>query len=161
MEFNNKKMTTITLVVIFFAAVDRLCKSLALNNFFNTPIDLIGDLVRLNFVKNYYIAFSIPIAGWWLNAIIILIIFALIYYLIYTYSAKRDFTQATIFLFIIFGAISNLVDRLKFGYIIDYIDVKYYTVFNIADMMIVGGVIGLVVVLVFNKKRRSEIGPSL
>jgi signal peptidase II len=42
-------------------------------------------------------------------------------------------------LFIIFGAISNLVDRLKFGYVIDYIDIKYFTVFNLADIMIVVG----------------------
>jgi hypothetical protein len=38
---------------------------------------------------------------------------------------------------VLIGAISNLYDRLSYSYVIDYLDLKYFTVFNVADAMIV------------------------
>jgi signal peptidase II len=38
------------------------------------------------------------------------------------------------------GAIGNLVDRLVFGYVIDFIDVRVWPVFNVADSSITIGV---------------------
>ena len=48
---------------------------------------------------------------------------------------------------IIFGAVSNLYDRLKYGFVIDYFDLKYFTIFNIADAMIFFGALGVIIVL--------------
>lgn len=129
----------LTAILIIF---DRFFKFLAVNDFFSKPMEIIGDSFKLNFVGNFNIAFSLPLAGFWLNVIIIFLIFALIYNLLYLIK-KRDYQKADYLLFIIFGAISNLVDRLRYGYVIDYFDLKYFTVFNLADVMIVGGVIGL------------------
>ena len=42
------------------------------------------------------------------------------------------------------GAIGNLVDRIKFGYIIDFLDFRIWPVFNIADSAITIGVIILI-----------------
>jgi signal peptidase II len=41
---------------------------------------------------------------------------------------------------LIIGAILNFTDRIKFGYVIDYFSLKYFTVFNLADVMICGAV---------------------
>jgi len=38
------------------------------------------------------------------------------------------------------GAIGNLIDRLRFGYVIDFLDVRIWPVFNVADVGIVAGV---------------------
>jgi signal peptidase II len=38
------------------------------------------------------------------------------------------------------GAVGNLIDRLRLGYVIDFIDVRFWPVFNVADMGIVAGV---------------------
>lgn len=43
------------------------------------------------------------------------------------------------------GAIGNLLDRLQFGYVIDFISVGNFPVWNVADMAISGGVAVLVV----------------
>ena len=51
---------------------------------------------------------------------------------------------------IIMGAASNLFDRLKYGYVIDYLDLKYFTVFNLADAMIIFGV--AILLISANKK---------
>lgn len=37
------------------------------------------------------------------------------------------------------GAIGNLIDRLRFGQVIDFIDFRVWPVFNVADMAIVIG----------------------
>lgn len=129
----------LTVILIIF---DRFFKFLAANDFFSKPMEIIGDVFQLNFAGNFNIAFSLPLGGFWLNVIIIFLIFALIYNLLYLIK-KRDYQKADYLLFIVFGAISNLLDRLRYGYVIDYFDLKYFTVFNLADVMIVGGVIGL------------------
>jgi len=81
--------------------------------------------------------------------LIISIIIILLYELLFS-EIKNEWLKATLLTFIIFGAISNVLDRLRYGFVIDYLDLKYFTVFNIADIMIVGGVLGLV--LIFRKK---------
>ena len=59
------------------------------------------------------------------------------------------------------GALGNLVDRLRFGYVIDFIDVGFthawrLTTFNVADFSIVSGVIILAYYLLFSGARRSD-----
>ena len=39
------------------------------------------------------------------------------------------------------GALGNLVDRIRFGYVVDFIDFRVWPVFNIADSAIVAGAI--------------------
>ncbi|MBU3906198.1 signal peptidase II [Patescibacteria group bacterium] len=130
------------LIGIFFIAIDRFLKFLAVGGFIGAPKRVIGDFFQLSFARNYNIAFSLPLAGWWLNVLIILIILALIYDLLY-YAKKNDYLKSYLLFLIILGAASNLFDRLKYGFVIDYFDLKYFTVFNLADAMIVGSVIFL------------------
>ena len=42
------------------------------------------------------------------------------------------------------GAIGNLMDRLRLGYVVDFLDVGAWPVFNLADSAIVVGLVGLV-----------------
>ena len=48
-------------------------------------------------------------------------------------------------IFILAGAISNMADRLRLGCIIDFIDLKFWPAFNLADVFIVLGVILLII----------------
>ena len=75
-----------SLILIVF---DRFYKFLAINGFLDQPIKVIGDLLTLSFSKNYYIAFSVPITGWGLNALIVLILFTLIYSLLNLLIKKK------------------------------------------------------------------------
>ena len=150
---NTKKMPLNILIGIFFIALDRFLKFLAVNGFFNRQPSVFNDFFKLNFAGNYNIAFSLPLAGWWLNIVIILIVFALIYNLLY-YAKKNDYAKFYLLFLIAFGAISNLFDRFKYGFVIDYFDLKYFTIFNLADVMIVGGVI-LLAWLIFRDKKTA------
>jgi len=46
------------------------------------------------------------------------------------------------------GALGNLVDRLRFSYVVDFIHVRYWPVFNVADIAIVAGA-GLLLIASF------------
>jgi len=43
------------------------------------------------------------------------------------------------------GSVSNLADRLRLGYVVDFIDVSHWPTFNLADTFIVSGVILLLI----------------
>ena len=51
------------------------------------------------------------------------------------------------------GAIGNLLDRLLLGYVVDFIDVGMWPVFNVADSSIVVGLLGLGWSLIFYKDK--------
>lgn len=60
---------------------------------------------------------------------------------------------------IIGGGISNLIDRVFRGSVIDYIDINYwlkYPVFNIADVFIVAGVIIVISYLIIKVVKEQE-----
>jgi signal peptidase II len=58
------------------------------------------------------------------------------------------------------GIIGNVVDRIRLGYVIDFIDVQFgtwhYPTFNVADMAIVVGAGLLIIDMFFSKKERLE-----
>ncbi len=59
------------------------------------------------------------------------------------------------------GALGNLIDRVNYGYVIDFIHVHYadvwhYPVFNIADIGIVSGVFFMIVDMLFLEKKRKQ-----
>lgn len=142
-----KKMATWFFLAIFFVALDRFFKIISLQQF---DYILINDWLKFSLAKNYFIAFSIPISGIFLNYIIFLIILALIYSFLLNNKQTTNIKAA--FLFIILGASSNLFDRLKYGYVVDYLNIKWFTVFNIADAMIVCSIFFLLLVE-FKKKQ--------
>lgn len=60
------------------------------------------------------------------------------------------------------GALGNLIDRIRAGTVIDFIDVGPWPIFNIADIGIVGGILVLVVTLLFanDPRRKKPADPS-
>ncbi len=86
--------------------------------------------------------------GWqrWLFSALAVGISGLLAYWL-TRIPRRDWRQALPFSLIIGGALGNLVDRLRHGHVIDFIDwyvgSYHWPAFNIADAAIVGGAIAL------------------
>ena len=80
-----------------------------------------------------------------LTAFITVIILILGVYWLYLLK-KAEINKTICLTFCLFGAISNIIDRFKYGYVVDYFDLKYFTVFNLADTMIVCGVFCLLII---------------
>ena len=146
-------MAPYILVAIFFVVIDRFLKSLALLK--QEKINLIGEIFTFNFSENYNIAFSLPLGGSILIILIILIIFVLLYFFIDLVKKNQHHLAGLLFILIL-GAISNLVDRFKYGYVVDYLDLKYFTVFNIADALIVCSIIILIIINLKTNRRKEK-----
>jgi signal peptidase II len=59
------------------------------------------------------------------------------------------------------GALGNLVDRVRLGYVVDFIDVGAWPVFNLADSAIVVGLMGLLWILASSRNRATpELKPT-
>ena len=50
-------------------------------------------------------------------------------------------------LFLVAGLLGNLIDRVCRGFVIDFVDLKFWPVFNLADSLIVIGAIWLIVIV--------------
>ena len=59
--------------------------------------------------------------------------------LLYLYHREKSLRFGLTFL--IAGALGNLIDRLAYGFVIDFIDLTIWPVFNLADIYIVSGII--------------------
>jgi signal peptidase II len=105
---------------------------------------------NITYVQNNGAAFSI-LSG---NVFLLIIISFIILYLIYMYVLK-DQKNEFLSILLIGGIISNLVDRIIRGYVIDFIDIKIFNynfpVFNIADICIVIGTIFLIIKILKEK----------
>lgn len=132
-------MTTTAVGVIFLLAADRILKYWALNWLYNAKIDIIPRLAAFELFKNEAIAFSIPIPPVVAVPLIVLVMVFLGVWL--TGGALRSWDWAETGLSLVLaGAASNLYDRLQYGFVIDYINILWWPVFNIADVMITLGV---------------------
>jgi len=57
------------------------------------------------------------------------------------------------------GAFGNLLDRLRFGFVTDFLDFKFWPVFNLADSAIVVGMVLLLLFLEEDKARAPAASP--
>ncbi|MHC1746362.1 MAG: signal peptidase II [Negativicutes bacterium] len=54
------------------------------------------------------------------------------------------------------GAIGNMIDRIRYGGVVDFLDFRIWPVFNVADMAIVGGVGCILVTLLYVMRKEEE-----
>ncbi|HNX11154.1 MAG TPA: signal peptidase II [bacterium] len=150
-------------IAYIFAAMlfvlDRFLKLALENGLLSGPHNIIGRVLRFNLANNPYIAFSLPV-----NQILIIIldsaiVLILIFYITRLILAKKwNSPELLPLTFLTLGATSNVLDRWRFGYVVDYLDLSYFTVFNLADVMIVLSIIYLIFTL--NKKSYVQSGAN-
>ncbi len=121
---------------------DQLCKNWALSAsgfsfYFFSP------WFGWEFFQNPGVAFGIPVPGWIMTIITPPIILGLGIILNNRYLNPKTFTKEIWGLvFIMLGAVSNFIDRITLNYTVDYLRL-FYSVINIADVMILFGLICL------------------
>ena len=102
--------------------------------------------IGLVVVKNKGIAFGLfPNFAWEVVIFLLLAVF-----LVDFLKKRRGYLPLTL---ILAGGLSNLFDRLYFGYIRDFIDLKIWPVFNLADVAICLGV-GMILIKEISKVAR-------
>ncbi len=139
--------------ISLFILIDRLVKSILIEMPFNESLfKVIPNLFEIRTLINTGIAFGLfrNLPGVFLVLNFVLVVFLLCYF------AIRLSRKDTIFAYILIlsGAISNLIDRLLYGGVLDYFDFIAFPTFNIADVYITFGVI-FILKDVFSKKTKT------
>jgi lipoprotein signal peptidase len=131
----NSKIKIINLSVLCLFILDRIFKSFALAG-------LTKDFYFIKFFLslNPNIALGLPIKGVFFYIATTLIILGIIFVLFNSYKKNKP-KDILIFTLILVGAISNLLDRIKQGQVVDYFNFFALINFNISDLMILTGVV--------------------
>lgn len=135
----------IIIVVIISLLLDIGSKFLVSRIFIlNESKTIIDNFLNITYVRNTGAAWSILDNNTWIVTVISLLIIIGIIYYVYRNRVSKKILKIGYGL-ILGGAIGNFIDRVVYGYVIDFIDIDIfgwnYPIFNLADMFIVVGVI--------------------
>lgn len=132
---------------------------------YGRPVPVIEGFWNWTLVHNTGAAFSfLSSAGgwqrWFFSLLAVLVSGLMVRWLRHT--PRADWRTAVPLALVVAGAVGNLIDRLRFGYVVDFVDWYYGTwhwpAFNLADSAIVAGAIGLVLFSFAAPKRAGEGG---
>lgn len=129
------KISVITIII------DQLIKLFIKTNI-TKDIVIIPKIFKITNVINTGAAFSILKNNNTLLILITIIILVLLNYYIKKNNIENDYFELGI---ILGGIIGNLFDRLLYNGVIDYIEISSFPVFNLADSLIVLGIILLII----------------
>ncbi|MDP6685973.1 MAG: signal peptidase II [Candidatus Omnitrophota bacterium] len=137
-------------------AIDQFTKSLVYSTLtVGQTIPVLKNIFHITFVRNTGAAFGLFKQGTHvfigISIIAIIFIAGLILKAIRTgeFSARPLYSLSLTM--IASGAMGNLIDRLRFGYVVDFIDVRVWPVFNFADTFITIGTCLLIISLLKNQ----------
>lgn len=147
-----------TLFISIFAIVlDQLTKLAAIKYLKGQkPVILIENFLQLNYVENRGAAFGILQQRRTFFIIVAVSVVVLItLYLIKNYNNLTILSHIGLAM-LLGGAVGNLIDRIRLGYVVDFISVRLtksydFPVFNIADSFIVVSTILIVYIVLFDK----------
>lgn len=147
----------IFILSIVIVILDQVTKLLAIKHLKTAaPYIILDNFFQFNYVENYGAAFGILQNKKMFFVIMTLaVVIGISFFLIKNYYEINVFLRIGLVM-LLGGAIGNFIDRVRLGYVVDFISFKLinrydFPVFNIADISIVLGT-GLILILVLLDK---------
>ncbi|MFW5998249.1 MAG: signal peptidase II [bacterium] len=138
-------------ICIIIVILDQWIKYLVDNSFqYGQSYPIIQDIFHLTYVRNTGAAFGI--LKDYTEVFILLSIIVIIFMIIILYKSPKNIILELGIGLIIGGAIGNLIDRIRLGFVIDYIDLQIWPVFNLADIFVTIGTIIFIYILMTEKE---------
>jgi signal peptidase II len=134
----SSRLLQAALLIAVVIAADQISKAYMRGQSAQLPRRLTGWLT-LELVHNRGISFgTFAQGGTWVVAVVATITVVLTVMLVLL-APRYSFPLALI----IAGSLGNLIDRLRFGFVWDFVTVPHYPTFNVADIAIAGGAVWL------------------
>ncbi|HZC30367.1 MAG TPA: signal peptidase II [Gaiellaceae bacterium] len=140
-------------VALTAIAADQLTKALVSSQLaLDESVHVVGPL-SLHHVQNSGIAFGLFASA---TPIVILLTAIAVAWMLYFFarSGARHPVLPVALGLVIGGSVSNLVDRVRLGHVTDFLDIKFWPAFNLADSFITVGVAILLLALIAADRTR-------
>ncbi len=147
-------------LVVALIGVDQLTKIWAAAELAGQPaIQVIPGVFELDYTENPGVAFSMLENQRWLFIPLSLVIAVFFVALMLRSPLKKHMWFNLICILILSGAIGNLIDRIAYGYVIDFLSFCLidFPIFNVADCCVVIGAIALFIAILFGSKRVEDV----
>lgn len=146
-------------ISIIFIVIDQIIKYVVSQLIpFNTNITIIDHVFYLTNVHNDGAAFSI-LSGNVLLLILMTIISLVVIYFLFIKDQTISKIESVCISMLLGGVIGNFLDRIIHGYVIDYLETiiisYHFPIFNFADICIVLGIIGIMLINIYNQKKEK------
>ena len=155
--------TIVALVaVVLLTAADQITKLLVMSHFTKgQSIHVINGLLDFTYVQNKGAAFGMLAGQRWIFMVITALIMAAVVYG-WVKGMFDHLTGKIAAVLILSGGIGNMIDRVRLGYVVDFIDISplfSFAVFNVADCCVtVGAVLLMVFILFFADEKKLTFG---
>lgn len=142
------------LFILLFSAVivfiDQGIKYLVVNNLKPLgSVEIIPNLFSLTYVENKGAAFGMMSNMRWVFIVFTVLVIIAFIFIIFKYKIKNKLFIASAIL-LIGGGIGNLIDRIFFGFVVDYLSLSFFSpVCNFADYCITAGTVTLLIYIIF------------
>ena len=142
-----QKYKTLILISLIVVILDQFTKAVITNYFIlHQSIEVIRGLFNITYIRNPGAAFGIlrDVSGTFRTIFLTGISFTALIIIFFVYRNIKDTASRIAFSLIAGGAFGNLVDRIRFGEVIDFLDFYigryHWPAFNVADSAITVGV---------------------
>lgn len=139
------------IILILAVGLDQLSKYLIVTSLaLGESMPVIDGFLRFTYTLNQGASFSILQGQRVIFIIVTLLVLGLIFFLLRKIPQDMRLFRAFIALFC-GGTIGNFIDRLHSGAVIDFIDLGWFPIFNIADSCICVSAVAICLMLLFGK----------
>lgn len=146
------------LIVVGVVALDQLVKRIIVANLsLAQTIPVIQDIFHITYIRNTGAAFSLMDGmQWFLVLFPVLLVVAAVAFLLIKGKSAHPLLLVSVSM-IAGGGIGNLIDRIAYGYVVDFFDFRIFPIFNVADIFVcIGCGLMILYVLFFDGKNDGK-----
>lgn len=148
------------LVVLFTLVVDQASKEMIQRLMWEgESIPVVPHIFHLTYIRNPGAAFGLFAHQTGLFIAVTLLVVAAVVVVCLRLPPGRHLLRISLGL-VLGGALGNLIDRLRFGLVVDFLDFRIWPVFNLADTAIVTGAFLLVLVVWRDDRETEQVKPD-
>ncbi len=144
------------IAIALMVAADRLLKLWMARLLAGGPIVLIPGVVQLHYIENRGMAFGLLSGRQTLLIIVTSLLMLLLVVLLFRTKSRLERISLVM---IIAGGIGNLIDRVRDGFVVDYIEPLFvdFAIFNLADILVNVGCFLFVGAILVNDYRQAKL----
>lgn len=147
-----KKHISCLIMIILIVAFDQITKYFASLKLADGSVaKFIPGVVQFKYAENTGMAFSMLSGARWVFIALTVVVCVGVFYYLFSNRCKNLWLYWSLGV-ILSGGIGNLIDRIRFGYVVDFIEPTFvnFAIFNIADCAVTCGAVVLVGYLLYD-----------